>query len=123
MAGLIMWIVGVQALEALATVGLALTALTVLRELRRVTWRPWWPLGVWLTWSLVAPLLAGAFPTGTGLARALDWVAMPLAGYAVWTLPSRRPLVVALGVTLALSCLVAGLQHVGAWPPLEAFES
>ncbi|MBL8917996.1 MAG: O-antigen ligase family protein [Myxococcaceae bacterium] len=122
LAGLVAWVVGVQTLEALATVGLVVTALSVLPELRRIAWRGWWPLGAWLGWSLVVPSLTGAFPTGTGVARALDWVALPLVGYAVWTVPSRRLLVLALGVTLALSCLVAGLQHVGAWPPLEAFE-
>lgn len=122
LAGLVAWVVGVQSLEALATVGLVVTALSVAPGLARVTWRGWWPLAAWLGWSLVAPTLAGALPTGTGLARALDWAALPLVGYAVWTLPSRRPVVVALGVTLALSCVVAGLQHVGAWPPLEAFE-
>jgi O-antigen ligase len=122
LAGLVAWVVGVQALEALATAGLVATVVSVLPELRRLPLRPFWPLAAWLGWSLLAPLLDGALPTGTGVARALDWVALPLVGWAVWSLPSRRPLVVALGVTLSLSCLVAGLQHLGAWPPLEAFE-
>ncbi len=121
-AGLLAWVVGVQALEALATVGLIVTAVSVLPEVRRIAWRPWWPLGAFLAWSLLAPLLGGALPTGTGLARALDWLAVPLVGFAVWSLPSRRLLVIALGVTLAVSCLLAGLQHLGVWPPLEAFE-
>ena len=119
-AGLVAWVIGVQSIELVATVGLVMTAVSVAPQLEAVSWRQWRWLLVWLAWVLVVPLVGGALPTGTGVARTLDWLAMPLVAFAVWSLPSRRVVMLALGVTLALSCLAAGLQHVGAFPDPES---
>jgi O-antigen ligase len=119
-AGLVAWVVGVQSLESVATVGLAMTAVSMVPQLREVSWRQWRWLLVWLAWVLVVPLLGGALPTGSGVARTLDWLALPLVSFAVWSLPSRRVVVSALGATLAVSCVLAGLQHVGVFPAPES---
>ncbi len=120
-AGLGVAVVGVQLNEAVATVGLVLVALGTLPDVRRIAWRPWAPLLAFVAWALLAPPLAGRPPSGSGLARTVDWLFVPLVAHALGQ-ASRRT-VWALGVTLGLSCLAAGLQHFGAWPAEEAFSS
>jgi len=119
-AGLVAWVMGVQSLELVATVGLVLTAVSMVPQLRQVSWRQWRWLLSWLAWVLVVPLVGGGGPTGSGVARTLDWLAVPLVSFAVWSLPSRRVVMLALGATLAVSCVLAGLQHVGAFPSPES---
>ncbi len=122
---LVLWAVGVQTQEAIGTVGFALLVASYLPELPRLrtsTLRAWWPLLAFLGWSLIVPAAAGQWPTGTGVARTLDWAALPLVAHAATSLtPAQwRALLTASGATLLVSCLLAGLQHFGVWPS-EAF--
>ena len=124
LAVVILWVVGAQANEALASIGLALcwllawiddgTRAALIAERRR-----WIALAVFVLWALIAPLLGGDLPTGTGLARLADWIALPAATVALARLDEtqqRRWMRVGAAVLL-LSCLAAGLQWAGAWPP------
>jgi O-antigen ligase len=132
-AALVFWAVGVQTHEVLATAAFAMLVLSFLPSLRNhvlartleqevSAWRP--VLG-FIAWSLLAPTIAGQFPDGTGLARTLDWVTIPLIAAAASDFTPRQwttLTLVTLG-TLGLSSLVAGLQHFGVWPPLSSFAS
>jgi O-antigen ligase len=130
---LLLWVVGSLTLEALASAGLigsvgAVLAWTFARKPDERFWedaRRWWPLGAFVAWGLVASSVAGRPPSGTGLARLLDWVAIPVAGVAwTWLTPEQRRRVALVGAWVFLvSCAVAGLQHFGIWPSLSAFES
>lgn len=123
---LVAWAVGVQVHELVGTIGLVALALTFIPEVGKLSWasvKAWWPLVAFIAWALVAPSLGGNPPDGTGVARTLDWVTIPLAALAVAELDDarRRTLVIAVAVTLTLSCVVAGLQHFGLWPAEQAF--
>lgn len=128
---LMLWVIGVQVHEALATLGLALTVLSNLLPLRRggeAVLELWpltpsgrggsVPLFLFLAWALVAPSLAGNPPDGTGVARTLDWLTIPFVVHAATELTPRRwaALALAAGVTLLVSSVVAALQHFGLWP-------
>ncbi len=126
---LALWGVGCLFLEALSAVGLAgcaLGSLVVARQ-RGVTvrgaLRAWWPLVAFLAWALLAPLLSGHPPRGTGVARLLDFVGIPVAAVALGFLPDARRVRLAwvLGGVFLVSCAVAGLQHFGVWPSPEAW--
>jgi O-antigen ligase len=123
-----LWVVGVQTHELFATVGAwgtaACVAADVFRRGERPSLRAHGPLLAFLGWSLLVPTLAGELPTGTGVARLSDWLLLPVAAQA-FTLASarqRRAVAIAAGLTMTLSCLVAGCQHFGLWPPVEAFD-
>lgn len=122
---LILCVVGVQVHEFLGTVGLALVVLSFVPQGMppKAAWLSWWPLFAFLTWALVAPMLGGQFPTGTGVARLLDWAAIPLIASAASELDGRRWKVLAMAAlgTLAASGCVAGFQHVGVWPEEHFF--
>jgi O-antigen ligase len=128
---LALWGVGCLALEPLASVGLAGCALGALwvawrgGVTARGALRAWAPLGAFLAWALLAPLVAGHPPSGTGVARALDLLGIPVAAVAVGQLSDARRVRLAwvLAGVLLVSCAVAGLQHYGAWPRAEAFSS
>jgi O-antigen ligase len=124
-----LWGAGVLSLEALASVGMVGCALALgLTQVRSrepgalARWgRRWWMLWPFLAWALLGPLLAGHPPRGTGVARLLDWVGLPVAAAALARLtPATRARVAGVwaGVFL-LSCLAAGLQHFGLWPTPE----
>jgi O-antigen ligase len=125
-----LWGVGCLFLEALAAVGLAgcaLGALWVARRgggvsMRRAP-RAWAPLVAFLGWALLAPLLTGHRPSGTGVARLLDFVGIPVAAVALGHLSDARRVRLAwlVGGVFLVSCAVAGLQHFGVWPPPEAW--
>ncbi len=121
------WAVGVQTFEGLASAGLGLTATGAFLSLKsgdvqRLA-RAWWPVGTFVAWSLVAPTAAGHPPSGSGIARTLDWLVLPFAVIS-WqqTAPQLRALAgkLAAGVMLG-SCAVAGFQHFGLWPAEDAF--
>jgi O-antigen ligase len=130
--GLLFWSIGVQVNEIIASLGLVITGLTVaviwLREpgSRRLGGgiRRWWPLALFLIWAIVAPALAGRPPTATGLARAMDWLLIPFAAYAVGALPERHRkwIAVAGAAVFLFSCALAALQHSGLWPSPSTFE-
>jgi O-antigen ligase len=132
-ACLLLWGVGALSLEAVASAGLAGCAVGVLvdaahrraaLDLRSFA-RTWAPLFAFVAWALVAGPLSGRWPTGTGLARLADWLAIPVAARALAMVgPSRaRAVALVVGATFLLSCAVAGLQHFGVWPSPEAFGS
>lgn len=129
LAALVTWVVGVQVSEAVATVGLAGCLLTALWAARRAGWpafraglRSWWPLVLLLGWALLASTLAGRPPSGSGLARWVDWLGIPAAAWALGTVGARgaRVLLWVAGGVLLLSSFIAGLQHFGIWPEPEA---
>lgn len=116
------WAVGVQLNEAIAAVGFATTAAIVIAS--RPPWSEWrrfLPLLVFIASAILAPCLAARFPTGTGAMRLLNLVGVPIAAIAVARLSpgARRGVLIAAGVTLAVSCLIAALQHFGLWPSPE----
>ncbi len=132
-AGLLLWSVGVQVNETLATVGMITTVLGVwaiwLREpqVARVEGerlRAWWPLGLFVAWAIAAPALAGRLPTATGLARIVDWLLIPFAAFAVRSLPTRHRNKIATicALVFLLSCALAAMQNFGLWPSRSAFE-
>lgn len=114
-----LWVVGVQVHEALATVGLALT---VLLNVRRGV-KAHVPLFLFIAWSLVAPTLGGNPPSGAGIARTIDWLTIPFVILAASELTPRRWAVLSLAtaVTLVSSSLVAAFQHFGIWPTEDFF--
>ncbi|MHB8874083.1 MAG: O-antigen ligase family protein [Myxococcaceae bacterium] len=128
---MLLWGVGVQSVEAVASVGLAGCAVGVLAEAAqrrealdlRGFLRTWAPLLAFVLWALLAGPLNGRLPSGTGVARLADWLAIPVAARAFTRLgPARsRTLALAFGATFLLSCAVAGLQHFGVWPSAETF--
>lgn len=111
------WGVGVQLNELVAAIGCYATTVLLLISVRPslAALRRWWPLLAFVGWGLVVP----PWPTGTGLARLSDWLLVPVAAAAV-TRVKLRPVLVAAGVTAALSCLAAALQHFGLWPSQQA---
>lgn len=130
---LVLWAVGVQAHELVATAGLALLVLsfvpTALQHVRAGTLeaqlRPWRPLVLFIGWAVVGPACAGQWPEATGVARLFDWATVPLVAAAAVGLTGRQWAALTLAAlgTLAVSSVVAGLQHFGVWPPLEWFDS
>lgn len=125
---LLCWAVGVQVNELLGALGVGLLALSFVGELPRVSLaglRAWWPVWLFTGWALLGPTLAGNPPSGSGAARILDWAVIPLVVPAATSLSARQWRVLAWAAfgTLALSCAVAGLQHLGVWPKLEAFDA
>jgi O-antigen ligase len=129
---LLLWTVGVQTNESIASLGLIATILGVgarwaaepdRRGLVDLL-RQWWPLALFLGWAVGAPALAGRLPTGAGLSRALDWLGVPFAACAVRALPLRHLKAIAVvgAAVFLLSCALAALQHVGAWPSLTWFD-
>ncbi len=118
-----LWAVGVQVHELVGTVGAWLTAALVLPLLDRRAMRPWAGLALFVAWCLVVPTLAH-LPSATGVARALDFLLIPVAALAVSTVSERAlgRIGLAAAATLVLSTAVAGLQHLGAWPGPEALE-
>lgn len=129
LAALVVWVVGLQLSEPVATAGLALCGagwlVASLREGAsglREGLRRWWPLWLWLTWAVLAPVLGGRLPSGSGLARLLDWAAIPAAVWALGRVGRRRGTVLLWLAAAALiaSSVVAGLQHYGMWPRPEA---
>lgn len=130
-----LWAVGVQTHELIATVGAWGCAAVVGVELARRPrsspaesrdgWlRGWWPLVAFLGWAVIAPTIAGSLPTATGVARLSDWLLLPVAAhaFAIATGVQRRRVAIAAAITMIASCFAAGLQHFGAWPPLDAFD-
>ncbi len=122
------WAVGVQTFEGLASAGVGLTAVGALLSLKKSDaerlGRQWWPVGAFVGWSLLAPTLAGHLPSGSGVARTLDWLALPFAVIA-WrqTAPQLRLLAgVLAAAVMVVSCAMAGLQHFGVWPVESAFD-
>jgi hypothetical protein len=118
-----LWAVGVQVHELLATVGAWLTFALTLPLLERRDAKTWAAVGGLVAWCLVVPTL-GHFPTGTGVARALDFLLIPAAAIAVSSLDGAALTRVgyAAATALVVSTVVAGLQHVGFWPGLATLE-
>jgi O-antigen ligase len=115
--------VGLSSNEGLCTAGFAMVVLGALRDRRAWRWNEWKPLWLWLLWALAGPVVLGhRMPTGTGLARLLDWAGVPAAawGFSRLSAGARRRVLAAAAVTFLLSCLAAGLQHFGRWPSNEA---
>ena len=123
---LVVWAAGVQLHEALGTVGLALFAASFVPEIKkldRAAMRAWWPLMVFIAWAVFAPMLGGQVPTGAGVARLFDWLTIPLVASVTLTARQNRVLAAVTFSVFALSCVCAGLQHFGWWPPESAFAS
>ncbi len=126
-SGLLAWGTGVQLSEALAAAGMALTLLAVLPP--KPGWHARahraWPLWAFVLCCLVAPLLAGHWPSAGGVARILDWCFLPAAAAALPLLsrPARRRLAIAVAVVFLLSCAAALCQHWGVWPRADTFTS
>jgi O-antigen ligase len=125
--GLGAWAVGAQSFEGVASAGLALTVFGAAlalssRELKGLAF-DWWPVGLFVLWALLAPTVAGHPPSGSGLARTIDWLALPFAAVAWNQLrPANRQRIGRLAaVVLLISCALAGIQHFGVWPPHSAF--
>lgn len=132
LTGLALWGTGCLWLEPLGAVGMALCALGTLLLLQRGARPDWrtlarefWPLPAFLLWALLAPTLAGRPPSGTGVARTLDLLGIPVAAVALARLPParRRQLGLGLAALFLVSCTLAGLQSFGLWPSLEHFDS
>jgi len=128
-----LWGVGALANEAVASLGLAGCALLAGFDLacsspsvellrHRVT--RWWPLLAWALWAIASPLLAGRTPSGTGVARVADWLALPCAAYLWARLPDRPRARLGLiwAAVFVISCACAGLQSFGLWPTPALFE-
>lgn len=118
--------VGVQVHELFATVGawttaLFATALLVRTEGWRDELKGLWPLGAYVGWSLLGPLVLSQAPTGSGVARALDVLLLATTAWAVRALPWRSLARIGLvaSAVLLVSCVAAALQFFGAWPSLE----
>jgi O-antigen ligase len=130
-ASLLVWVIGVQTSEAIASAGMAMCLTGALVAFMRA--RPvvrvreasgrWAWVCAFIAWALLASSLAGRPPSGSGFARILDWAGVPLAAWAFARLSpvAVRRLVIAAGVALVLSSVIAGLQHFGRWPAEPAF--
>ena len=130
--GLLLWAVGVQVTEGVASRGAIMALVGAARDAQaqrafspgapvEKTWRPLFMLLSWgLLWS---SLLGWRLPTGFGAARLVDWLGVPVAAWAVARLGAKRlaPIAAVAASFLLLSCVCAGLQHYGLWPPREAF--
>ncbi len=126
MLGLLLLVVGVQASEAVASAGLALTVMAVLADAwprrREIAWRgalaKWRWLILFCGWALVAPAFAGHAPTGTGVGRLFDFIALPALVLAFDLADERwrRRLVWTGAGVLVASCLFTALQHFGLVP-------
>lgn len=125
-AACLLWAGGALIHEALATAGALLTLVLALRHgwpaQLRAGLRADAALLAGLAWGLLAPLVT-ALPTGSGLARWLDWLLVLPAAWALAALdePGRRRVATGVAVILLGSCALAWLQHLGAWPRPEAF--
>jgi O-antigen ligase len=126
-AGLLAWGTGVQLSEALAAAGMLLTLLAVLPP--KPGWHARahraWPLWAFVLYCLLAPVLAGHWPSASGTARILDWCFLPVAAAALPLLSplARRRLGVAVAAIFLLSCAAALCQHWGLWPQPNTFAS
>jgi O-antigen ligase len=118
-----LWAVGVQVQELLATASAYATLALVLGA--GWDWRRWRPLLAFVAWCALAPLLGGHLPTGTGLARLLDFLLIPAAAAAVARLTPRSldRVGLAAAATLGVSLAVAWAQHTGLWPDQATFEA
>lgn len=121
----VLWAVGVLAFEGLASLGLALVGACFFwkREWRSLRRESVTAIAGFAAWALLASTLAGRPPRGTGVARVLDWVAIPIAAIAWSRLEDaarRKVAWIAAGLFL-LSCVIAGCQHFGLWPSPEWF--
>jgi O-antigen ligase len=119
-----LWAVGMQIDEGPATAGAYATfalALAISWPLRPA--RHWWLLFAFFGWCAMMPLLGGAVPSGSGMARLADFLLIPAAAVAVRTLDPKalERVAVAAAVALVASVAVAGVQHFGLWPKREAF--
>src|SRR5262249_55063108 len=116
-AGLCVWGVGAQIREPVAAVGMGVVVVGLIwtRGPWR-TWRAFWPVGLYVGWALLAPLLAGQVPSSGGFFRTLDWAFMAAGALAFAELDERgrRAVAVACGAALLVSCLAAALQFFGA---------
>jgi O-antigen ligase len=127
LSGLVLWSVGVQLNELLATVGFVVSAASgvalILSGRVPFSARRWWPLWACAASAMFFPVLGGHWPTGTGLARLLDWVLIPGCVAAWSSLGSRHQAWVfgAAALALTLSCVAAGFQYFGVWPGEEFF--
>ncbi len=129
--GVLLWSVGVQVNEMVASLGLVSTGLGLLAlcyrpGARRPTledFAPWWPLFLFVAWAVLAPTLAGRLPSPSGLARAIDWLFIPVAASALGALDERqrKSIAAVAGIVFLLSCALAALQHFGVWPGPAAF--
>lgn len=129
---LVLWAVGVQTHELVSTFAFGLLVVlfapVLLKNLNAGTLdaraKAWRPLFAFIAWALLAPTIAGQFPDWTGFARTLDWATIPLIAATADELTPRRWKILTFATlgTLGLSSVVAGLQHLGIWPPLSAFE-
>lgn len=124
---ILIWALGLQTHEAVANVGqvaFALSYLPLLPRLNRQVLLAWWPVLAFILWALIAPTVAGRPPDGTGVARILDWLMVPLVAHAAGSLTNRRWRILGWTtfVILVVSSVLAGLQHFGHWPSEEALE-
>lgn len=124
----VLWGVGVQTHEFVATVGFALLLASYAlppgwRDTRRLL-RVYWPLVAFFAWVALAPFFGGSVPTGTGVARWFDWFGVPFVAHATASFDRRQWQILATATlaTLVISCTAAGLQHFGAWPSEHFFE-
>jgi O-antigen ligase len=121
-----LWATGCLLHEALATAGAAFAAVIALlsgrptaQGVRRYAW-----LLTGLGLALVGPSLAGRWPTGSGVARLVDWLLIPAAAVCV-TQAHRRWLwsaAIAATTVWLMSCAAAVAQYLGLWPVAEAFD-
>src|SRR5258708_37280055 len=97
-AGLLLWGVGVEVTEILASLGMIVCALSVAAIYLRKRSRKeigellfaGWPLALFFGWSIARPALAGRLPAPTGLGRAFDGLLIPSAASPVRALPERQ---------------------------------
>lgn len=129
---LCVWGAGVQLNEGIASSGEITTAIILavwaIRKRAfpsRADLLAWWPLWAFFLWAVTMPTFAQRLPTGTGLARAADWLTIPVAALAWRHLKSghRQTLLTVWGILLITSCTIAGLQHFGRWPASSTFQS
>lgn len=124
-----LWAVGAQTHEAVETVGAWATAVLAFFAAFKLRARPnfntWWPLAAFIPCQILCPLLGGAWPTATGVARLSDWLLVPAAAFAVVHVSDRAlPRVgLAAAAVLLMSCAVAATQYFGLWPRSAAFSS
>jgi O-antigen ligase len=129
---LLLWVIGIQCGEGIATAGALGTALgVVLHVAREGAWpdrkwvMSWAPLLAFVAWGIFVTALRGQTPLTGSLARHLDWLLAPVAAAALSRIDgsARRALAVAAVGLLIVSGVAAGLQHYGMWPSEGFFES